>query len=344
MPARRCVFILATLLLMAVASCTGAQRPHSATPGARVMLDAHNAYPYNGRFGDRIDRVLATRLPVAIEQDLVWRPGADGKPGRSIVSHGEPFDGNEPSLREYFFERIRPIVEKALREGNPADWPLITLNLDLKTNEPEHHRALWDLLGTYEPWLTTAVRTPDGSRPAPLDVKPVLVLTGESDAQAVSFHDEIPAGARLRLFGAMPIGPAAADAATRDRVMKQFWTDLPRMTLPRATNYRRWWNAPWSVVEFGGQAQAADWTPEDMARLRTLVDRAHKAGLFVRMWTVNGHPPADEKEQGWSPGYNVGGLGAAQQRWRAAVEAGVDFIATDQYEAFAKVLVSTRSM
>ena len=308
------------------------------------MLDAHNAYPYNGRFGDRIDRVLATRLPVAIEQDLVWRPGADGKPGRSIVSHGEPFDGNEPSLREYFFERIRPIVEKALREGNPADWPLITLNLDLKTNEPEHHRALWDLLGTYEPWLTTAVRTPDGSRPAPLDVKPVLVLTGESDAQAVSFHDEIPAGARLRLFGAMPIGPAAADAATRDRVMKQFWTDLPRMTLPRATNYRRWWNAPWSVVEFGGQAQAADWTPEDKARLRTLVERAHKAGLFVRMWTVNGHPPADEKEQGWSAGYNVGGLDAAQKRWRAAVEAGVDFIATDQYEAFARVLVSTRSM
>ena len=114
---------------------------------------------------------------------------------RSIVSHGEPFDGSEPSLREYFFERIRPIVEKALREGNPADWPLVTLNLDLKTNEPEHHRALWDLLGTYEPWLTTAARTPDGSRPAPLDVKPVLVLTGESDAQAASFHDEIPAGA-----------------------------------------------------------------------------------------------------------------------------------------------------
>lgn len=175
-------------------------------------------------------------------------------------------------------------------------------------------------------------------------MKPVLVLTGESDAQAVSFHDEIPAGARLRVFGAMPLGPAAADAATRDQVMKQFWTDLPRMTLAHATNYRRWWNVPWSVVEFGGQAQAADWTPEDMARLRTLVDRAHKAGLFVRMWTVNGHPPADEKEQGWSPGYNVGGLGAAQQRWRAAVEAGVDFIATDQYEAFAKVLVSTRSM
>jgi len=30
-------------------------------------------------------------------------------------------------MREYFFERVRPIVEKALREGNHGDWPLITL-------------------------------------------------------------------------------------------------------------------------------------------------------------------------------------------------------------------------
>src|SRR5262245_20771439 len=102
-----------------------AQRPHAAVPGVRVMLDAHNAYPYNGRFTDRIDRALAAGLPVAIEQDLVWRPPVDGKPGRSIVSHGDPFDGTEPSLREYFFERVRPIVEKALQEGNAADWPLV---------------------------------------------------------------------------------------------------------------------------------------------------------------------------------------------------------------------------
>ena len=32
-------------------------------PGARVMLDAHNAYPYNGRYLDRIDRAIATGLP-----------------------------------------------------------------------------------------------------------------------------------------------------------------------------------------------------------------------------------------------------------------------------------------
>ena len=44
-------------------------------PGARVLLDAHNAYPYHGQWRDRIDRALATGVPVAIEQDLAWRDG-----------------------------------------------------------------------------------------------------------------------------------------------------------------------------------------------------------------------------------------------------------------------------
>src|SRR5215510_11967680 len=41
-------------------------------PGARVLLDAHNCYPYNGRWADRITRALSTGIPLAIEQDLVW--------------------------------------------------------------------------------------------------------------------------------------------------------------------------------------------------------------------------------------------------------------------------------
>jgi hypothetical protein len=41
-------------------------------PGTRVLLDAHNCYPYNGRWADRIDRALSTGTPLAVEQDLVW--------------------------------------------------------------------------------------------------------------------------------------------------------------------------------------------------------------------------------------------------------------------------------
>jgi hypothetical protein len=65
-------------------------------PGARVLLDAPNCYPDGARFRDRIDRALATGLPVAIEQDLVWFRDPRSGVHRSIVSHGEPFTGTEP--------------------------------------------------------------------------------------------------------------------------------------------------------------------------------------------------------------------------------------------------------
>ena len=313
------------------------QPPTAVAPGARVLLDAHNAYPYNRQFTDRIDRALGTGVPVAIEQDLVWRPGENGRPGRSIVSHGAPFDGQEPSLRESFFERIRPLVERALREDHRGGWPLVILNLDLKSNEAEHLAALWTLLGEYEGWLTTAERTADGSRPAALDVKPVLVLTGSSEAQAAAFSDALPVGARLRLFGAILLRPPAAPETDRGAAERQMWEALPTMPLPHATNYRRWWNAPWSLVEAGGQRKAGDWTQADEVRLRTLVRRAHEAGLWIRLWTLNGHAEGEEKALGWSPGYNFGSIAAARVRWRAAIAAGADFVATDQYEAFAEV-------
>lgn len=322
--------------ICAVVLCASAGDPVGAiaqataiAPGTRVVLDAHNAYPYGGRFADRLDRALATGLPVAIEQDLVWRPAENGRPGRSIVSHGEPFDDREPVLKDYFFERIRPIVESALQSGDTTQWPLVTLNLDLKTNEPEHHQALWELLGEYELWLTTAQRTADGSV-APLTVKPILVLTGSAAAQATSFHDNLRPGDRLRLFGAIQLPQGDGTAA------------LAPVKFPAATNYRRWWNAPWSYVEAGGQREAADWTPADVNRLNALIADAHSAGLWVRMWTLNGSDEPTRTENGWSAGYNFGSLDAVQRRWTAAIEAGVDYVATDQYELFTKLRAAAR--
>jgi glycerophosphoryl diester phosphodiesterase len=320
---RRTAFALTLALTLGTAAygtSVGWPTESAGAPGSRVMLDAHNAYPYNGRFVDRIDRALATGLPVAIEQDLVWLPATAAQPARSIVSHGAPFDGTEPTLRDHFFERIRPIVERALADKDTSRWPLITLNLDLKTNEPEHHQAMWALLGEYESWLTTAERTAEGQTPSALDVKPVLVLTGSSDAQEQAFHHTVSAGARLRLFGA---------------VAQPF-------TGARATNYRRWLNAPWSMVEPEGQREAGDWTASDADRLKSLVTRAHAAGLWVRTWTLNGSDEATRQASGWSAGYNFGSPDAARLRWQAAIDAGVDFVATDQYELFATLLPRAR--
>ena len=83
-------------------------------PGVRVVMDAHNCYPYDGRWADRIDRALSAGTPLAIEQDLFWYTDKATGKSRSLVTHGKPVNGSEPGMREYFFERIRPVMEKAL--------------------------------------------------------------------------------------------------------------------------------------------------------------------------------------------------------------------------------------
>jgi hypothetical protein len=81
-------------------------------PGQRVMLDAHNAYPQNDRWRDRIDRALSTGLPVAIEQDLYWRKDRDGR-FEIVVAHDRSELDRAPTLDQYFFQRIRPLMERA---------------------------------------------------------------------------------------------------------------------------------------------------------------------------------------------------------------------------------------
>jgi len=138
-------------------------------------------------------------------------------------------------------------MEKALQKGSPKDWPLITLNLDFKSNEPEHHAAIWELLGKYEAWLCTAERVQDFHRVMPIDLKPLLVLTGDAKEQEKTFHDLVPLGHKLRLFGAVYVKEQNAESSPE------------KMVRGSATNYRRWWNNPWRVVEKGGQSRAADW-------------------------------------------------------------------------------------
>ena len=89
------------------------------------------------------------------------------------------------------------------------------------------------------------------------------------------------------------------------------------------------------VVEAGGQQHAGEWTPEKMDRLRALVDRAHTNGLLIRFYTLDGAAESELSCRGWFHGYNFGSLDAARRRWRAAIEAHVDYLASDQYELVA---------
>ena len=312
--------LLLALLFLIPFSAAPAEQAAPAKPGSRTVMDAHNCYPYYEWWYDRVDRALSAGTPVAIEQDLFWY--TDPRTGKSwsIVAHGAPISGHEPTMEHYFFERVRPIVERALRDGNHGDWPLITLNLDFKTEQPAHLQAVWALLNKYQDWLSYAVKTGDAAKGQPLTARPILVLTGESDAQQAVFFDQVAEGGHLLVFGAVHTNtknPAAAAEVLEPKP---------------ADNYRRWWNNAWNVVEHEGQPHAGDWTREDDVRLRELVDHAHSNGLWIRFYTLDGATSKEESCNGWFGSYNFGSLDAAEQRWRAAQAAGVDYVASDQYE------------
>jgi hypothetical protein len=330
--------VLRTLLaagVLAVALQGGTGRlPSFAGP----LLHAHNCYPDDGRWTDRLERALGTGVrPIAIEQDVVWVDEGYGR-GRSVVGHVTPATGREPTLEAHFFDRVRPLMEAALRTRESDRWPLVILHLDFKSNERAHHQAVWDLLGRHERWLTTATKRA-GDAPQAFEVGPLLVLTENGDGQSTVFSDDVPVGGRLRLFGAVPAARLTT-SADREAQFDAAVTAPPDALIPSgATNYRRWVNFAWSVVERGGQPRAGEWTAADEARLRAIVDRAHDLGLWIRFYTLNGH--ATDENEGWTESYNFGSRAAVEPRWRAAAAAGVEFIATDQYEPFADVLRGT---
>jgi len=129
----------------------------------------------------------------------------------------------------------------------------------------------------------------------------------------------VPVGGVLRLFGGVRLTADGGPGAK--------------------TNYRRWWNNSWTRIEPEGQRKAGEWTSEDEQRLTRAVRAAHDGGLWIRFYTLDGYDPADPSG-GWSPNYNVGSIDAVRTRWRAAIRAGVDFVAVDQYEEFARELKS----
>lgn len=299
----------------------------------RPVLDAHNCYPYDGRWQDRIDRALASGSPVSIEQDLTWYVDPASSAGRIVVTHRAEADGSEPTLQSYFFERVRPIVEQALRDNDRARWPLIILHFDFKSHSPPLLHAVWELLGQYEGWITTARQTVSPRELAPFEAKPILVVTEDSDEQEEVFFRQVPAGAKLRLFGSAHTAPIPG-SSREERAHNAARLPPDKLLTEHPTNYRRWWNNSWSVVEEGGPPRAGDWTAADRSRLEALVKRAHQLGFWIRFYTLDGFPAGDD--HGWDDGYNFGSLDAARIRWRAAIAAGVDFVATDQYEDLAK--------
>jgi hypothetical protein len=300
------------------------------------LLDAHNCYPYEGHWTDRIQRALNSGYPVSIEQDLAWYVDPATGKGRAVVSHTPHATGAEPTLEDYFFKQVRPVIEKAIAENKREQWPLVVLHFDFKDNQDPLLRAVWQTLGDHEEWLSTAVKTSDPAKLSPIERKPILVVTEESDEQQKIFYDELPVGAHLRLFGSAHSHPTPKGMARKDLMHWAVATSPEELLSEKPTNYRRWWNSSWYTVEEGGEPGAGDWTDADKQRLQALVDHAHKMGFWVRFYALDGFAPADD--QGWGQGYNFGSHDAVVLRWKAAIAVGVNFIATNQYEDLATFL------
>lgn len=313
-------------------------------PGVRVMLDAHNCYPYHGLFADRIDRALTVPPPVAIEQDLVWFVDPATGEGRSIVSHGKPLAGTEPTLRDHFFEKLRPRIE-ASRAARAASAPALpgpdyVLNIDFKDDGEAHVREIAALFREYADWISRATKpenpAPDAP-PPPIEYREILILVGASAMQERVFEGEVPAGEPVLAFGqARTRSPAPPAGSAEARATFASTVDPALVLVDPPTNFRRWWNNSWHIVEAGGAARAGEWTPEDEARLGAVVARARELGYWIRFYTLDGH--AKDEGRGWGASYNFGSPEAVRERWNAAIRLGVDFVATDQYEAFADAL------
>jgi len=327
------------LLIVALTATTSPAQDLKFLNHNKPLFDAHNCYPYEGKWADRIERALKTGTPVAIEQDLAWHVDKATGRGSVVVSHAEEATGAEPTLRQHFFERVRPMMDQALKANDRSKWPLIVLHFDFKGKEDALFRAVWDILGEYEGWITTAKKGADPSKLEAFDARPLLVLTEESDAQEAVFFTQVPVGKKLRLFGSAHT--KKIEGQTREeRAHIAVSTPPAGLLSERPTNYRRWWNNPWAIVEEGGQTKAGDWTAADNVRLKSLVDHAHKLGFWIRFYTLDGFTP--EENRGWDKNYNFGSREAVQARWKAAIDAGVDLIAADQYEDFSAFLKSNR--
>src|SRR5271169_3911346 len=279
-----------SMVFLALASLVAiAAKMHSSLfePGARTLMLAHNAYPDDGKYGDRLDRVIAAGVPFVVEEDLVWVDG------RSLLIHNAKAAGaDSPTLESYFFPKVAPIVEKALKEGNKGNWPLITLYLDIKNDPVEHLEVINKVLDKYDAWLTKAVKTEDITKMSPLELKPMMIVLEDKqkDIKQEFFYDRVPVGGKIRAFGSavkFDDNPGhLPKTAKAERLASMLKVDPEQLVSKKADNWRRWFGTDWAFIELCGPEHGKDWSAAADARVKKFVDYGHRLGYLVSFYSI----------------------------------------------------------
>lgn len=309
-----------TCFLLLLATAIG---PSPAKPGEQapkpLPLSAHNCYPADR--GDNPRLVEALRLGIDnIEIDVGWNPQSR----RLIVGHDA---SPKPNLAYPDFEKMLiPAFESRWSDPRPDGAPSL-LTIDWKTDHPDAVAAFKGFLDAHPDWFSSAEKPRAGERQdsRPLTTRKVTVCLTGTDAAKDAYDALIPPGGVYRAF--------------RDRVVgagSPFRDDVTELVPGPATSYHRFLTYHWGAIERGAPFSAGEWTPEEADRLARLVDKAHKEGYRLRVYCLNG------KTGVVLGGYRFRTVAEAETRWWAAAKAGVDWVATDEYEEAVAFLTRQR--
>lgn len=295
--------------LAIVATLIGVEPASTPKP---LPISAHNCYPTNGQSDDRIAQALALGID-NIEIDLGW----DTAGGRLIVGHdAKPREGQTYAE---FAKYVVPALERHWKVRRPDNAPTV-LTIDWKTAEPEAVRKFKAFLDDHADWFSSAPKVAGG---ALVPRRLTVCLTGDDRAKE-AYDALIPPGGNYRAFRDKVFGAGA------------YFDNLNDYAPRPADTYFRFLTFHWATIEPGAPAAAGDWTEAEAGRLKALMTLVHDRGYRARFYCLNGS---------WSLGtrfYTFPTPAAARVRWLAAADAGVDFIATDDYEAIVYELRAAR--
>jgi hypothetical protein len=293
--------ILAVLLLIA-----GPISP--ADPLKPLPISAHNCYRIDSASRERLTEALTLGID-NIEIDLGW--DAVGK--RLIVGHDEaPRPGVAyPEFEDYLVPALEAHWKTPRADGAPT-----VLTIDWKTSRPEAVRRFKDFLDAHADWFSSAPKAAE----SPLTTRRLTVCLTGSDAAKDLYDSLVPPGGVYRAF--------------RDRVYGggDYCDDVAGYATTPASAYHRFLTFHWANVERGGPPRAGAWTDDEAKRLKALTALMHERGYRVRFYCL------DNRFRVTGVPYVFPDEPSARLRWRACAEAGVDWVATDDYAEIAEEL------